>query len=102
MHGEKNFHCLQCGEGFCTQGNLNMHIKSRKSCTEAYLQDGKQIEDLKTPRRRKERENSDFNDQFEPKRQKISPKSDKIGSVKSNRRAIQENETKAAIDSITY
>ena len=100
MHGEKKFHCLQCGEGFCTQGNLNMHIKSRKSCTEAYLQDGKQIEDLKTPRRR--RENSDFNDQLEPKRQKISPKSDKIGSVKSNRRAIQENETKAAIDSITY
>ena len=78
-----------------------MHIKSRKSCTEAYLQDGKQIEDLKTPRRRKG-ENSDFNGQLEPKRQKISPKSDKRGSVDPDRRAIQENETKAAIDSITY
>jgi len=69
MHGEKKFHCLPCGEGFCTQGNLNMHIKSRKSCTEAYLQDGKQIENLKTPRR-KERENCDFSDQPLPKRQK--------------------------------
>ena len=43
-----------------------------------------------------------FNDQLEPKRQKISPKSDKIGSVKSNRRAIQENEIQAAVDSIRY
>ena len=102
MHGEKNFHCLQCGEGFCTQGNLNMHIKSRKSCTEAYLQDGKQIEDLKTPRRRKEREDSDFKDQFEPKRQRISPKSDKRGSVAPNRAAVQENEIQAAVDSIRY
>ena len=100
MHGEKKFHCLPCGEGFCTQGNLNMHIKSRKSCTEAYLQDGKQIENLITPRRR--RENSDFSNQPLPKRQKISPKSDKIGSVKSNRRAIQENEIQSAVDSIRY
>ena len=101
MHGEKKFHCLPCGEGFCTQGNLNMHIKSRKSCTEAYLQDGKQIENLKTPRR-KERENCDFSDQPLPKRQKISPKSDKIGSVEPNRRAIQKIEIQAAVDSIRY
>ena len=75
MHGEKKFFCPQCQKGFCTKGNLNLHIKGagnpgNKSCKP------------------------------KTKRQRRNPEDTKKDKAATNKMGIEENETQAAVDSI--